>query len=57
MSLLLIYIIIGYFVSSYMVWKYRTDGTTDKKYELYFAVFGSLIWPIQLIKYWIDKKN
>jgi hypothetical protein len=49
------YLIVGIFVSLFMIWYYRKDGTTKVKYELYFAVIGPLIWPLQIIKFTIDE--
>ncbi len=49
--MILIYLIIGFIFTLFMVFYYRSDGQTKRKYELYFAVLGPVIWPIQLITF------
>lgn len=49
-----IYLIIGVVVSLYMIYHYRRDGTTNRKYELYWAVISPFIFPLLILKFIID---
>jgi len=48
------YLIFGFLFTLFMIFYYRRDGQTKQKYELYWAVIGPLIWPVQFLKLIID---
>lgn len=51
------YYLIGFFITLMSIFIYRRKGNTTRKYELYFALIGPFIWPIQIIKWIIDCFN
>jgi hypothetical protein len=50
----LFYHIFGILITFMCIFFFRKDGKTNKKYELYFAAFAPLIWPVVLILFIID---
>lgn len=48
---------IGYVISFSMILRYRPDGQSKKKYELYLALIGPFLWPLQLIKFALTPEN
>lgn len=49
MNIFIIYIIIGYVVSTYFIYYYRLSGkTTPKKTDSLMGMIGPFIWPLQI---------
>lgn len=55
------YFFIGIIVTLISIFVYRNDGQTKKYFELYFAILGVLLWPLQIIMwikpYFINNKK
>ena len=50
MKLLIIYYLIGLFVSLYFIWWYRlTNRTAPKKTDGLGGLIGPWVWPLQII--------
>lgn len=50
-----LYYYIGVLVTLFCVWWYRPQGESQKSNELYLAVIGPIIWPLLILKFFLDR--
>jgi hypothetical protein len=50
-----LYYYIGVLVTLFCIWYYRPTGESQKPNELYLAVLGPIVWPLLVLKFFLDR--